>query len=53
MKKYKCKVCGYVYNPEKGDPDVNVKPGTKFEDLHEGWKCPVCGAKKGEFEELN
>lgn len=48
--KYKCKVCGYIYDPKSGDPDGNIKPGTAFEDLPEGWVCPVCGAPKGEFE---
>lgn len=50
MKKYVCKVCGYVYDPQKGDPDSGIRPGTPFEDLPEDWKCPVCGAEKGEFE---
>ena len=50
MDKYVCKVCGYVYDPEKGDPDNGVKPGTKFENLPEDWTCPVCGAGKDQFE---
>jgi flavin reductase (DIM6/NTAB) family NADH-FMN oxidoreductase RutF/rubredoxin len=50
MDKYVCKVCGYVYDPEKGDPDNGVEPGTKFEDVPEDWVCPVCGAGKTEFE---
>ena len=49
MDKYICEVCGYVYDPEKGDLDNGVKPGTKFEDLPEDWVCPVCGASKGSF----
>lgn len=49
MKKYECSLCGYIYDPEKGDPDSGVKPGTAFEDLPEDWVCPVCGAPKGEF----
>jgi flavin reductase (DIM6/NTAB) family NADH-FMN oxidoreductase RutF/rubredoxin len=47
---YTCSVCGYVYHPEKGDPENGIKPGTKFEDLPEDWTCPVCGAGKSEFE---
>jgi len=47
---YTCTVCGYVYNPEKGDPENGIKPGTKFEDLPEDWTCPVCGADKSQFE---
>ena len=48
--RYTCTVCGYIYNPEKGDPEGNVKPGTRFEDLPAGWVCPVCGAEKDKFE---
>lgn len=50
MAKYKCSVCGYVYDPEKGDPESNIAPGTAFEDLPDDWVCPVCGASKDEFE---
>lgn len=48
--KYKCTVCGYVYDPENGDPDSGIAAGTKFEDLPDAWVCPVCGASKAEFE---
>lgn len=50
MKKYVCTVCGYVYEPEKGDPDSGIKPGTPFEQLPDDWVCPVCGADKSAFE---
>ncbi|MCK5031440.1 MAG: rubredoxin [Thermoplasmatales archaeon] len=50
MDKYVCKVCGYVYDPEKGDPDNGVAPGTNFEDIPDDWVCPVCGVGKEEFE---
>ena len=50
MDKYKCIVCGYVYDPEAGDPDNDVPSGTSFGDLPEDWVCPVCGAGKEEFE---
>lgn len=50
MKKYKCVICGYVYDPAKGDPDNGAEPGTSFEDLPDGWVCPECGAGKEEFE---
>ncbi len=50
MKKYTCSVCGYVYDPEKGDQDSGVPAGTAFEDLPEGWVCPLCGADKTLFE---
>ena len=51
MKKYECTVCGYVYDPEEGDSENDIKPGTSFEDLPEDWTCPVCGVGKDEFEE--
>jgi len=50
MAVYTCSVCGYTYDPEKGDPDSGVKPGTAFEDLPADWTCPVCGADKSKFE---
>jgi flavin reductase (DIM6/NTAB) family NADH-FMN oxidoreductase RutF/rubredoxin len=50
MSKYVCRVCGYVYDPKKGDPDNGVEPGTKFEDLPNDWVCPVCGAPKDQFD---
>lgn len=48
--RYTCSVCGYVYDPEKGDPDNGVPPGTSFEDIPDSWTCPVCGAEKDKFE---
>lgn len=50
MKKYVCTICGYVYNPENGDPDGGVLPGTDFEDIPDDWSCPVCGVTKENFE---
>ncbi len=50
MEKWVCSVCGYVYDPEAGDPDNGVEPGTSFEDLPDDWVCPVCGADKELFE---
>ena len=48
--RYVCSVCGYVYDPVKGDTDSGVAPGTRFEDIPDSWACPVCGASKKEFE---
>jgi rubredoxin len=53
MKKFECTVCGYVYDPEVGDPENGIAPGTLFEDLPEDWVCPVCGADKSMFEEMS
>ncbi len=51
-KKYECMICGYVYDPEKGDPENGIPPGTSFEDLPDDWTCPICGAGKEEFQEV-
>jgi flavin reductase (DIM6/NTAB) family NADH-FMN oxidoreductase RutF/rubredoxin len=50
MAKYKCTICGWVYDPELGDPDGGIKPGTPFEEIPDDWVCPVCGAAKKDFE---
>ena len=50
MEKWVCSVCGYVYDPEIGNPDNGVPAGTPFENLPDGWTCPVCGADKEMFE---
>jgi rubredoxin len=50
MEKYVCTICGYVYDPEQGDPDNGIDPGTPFENLPDDWECPVCGAAKDDFE---
>jgi rubredoxin len=49
MGKYVCGICGYVYDPEVGDPDAGVGQGVPFEKLPEDWICPICGAAKDEF----
>jgi flavin reductase (DIM6/NTAB) family NADH-FMN oxidoreductase RutF/rubredoxin len=48
--RYTCTICGYIYDPEIGDPDGKIKPGTPFEELPAEWVCPVCGAGKDKFE---
>ena len=52
MAKYECNVCGYIYDPEAGDPENGVTAGTPFEKLPEDWVCPMCGAAKGEFTKV-
>ena len=42
--------CGYIYDPEKGDRKGKIPKGTRFEDLPESWRCPVCGATKKAFK---
>jgi rubredoxin len=48
--KYKCTLCGYIYDPAVGDPDNGVEPGTAFQDIPDTWVCPDCGAGKDMFE---
>ena len=50
MDKWLCIVCGYVYDPEVGDPDSGIAPGTKWEDIPPNWRCPDCDATKSDFE---
>lgn len=52
MKKYECEVCGYVYEPEIGDPDNGIAPGTAWEDIPEVWVCPLCAVGKDKFSEI-
>ena len=46
MTKYICETCGYVYDPEVGDPDGGIEPGTAFEDIQEDWVGPLCRVGK-------
>lgn len=49
MKKYRCTVCDHIYDEAVGDPDANVAPGTKWEDVPADWVCPICGVGKDSF----
>lgn len=53
MKKYVCDVCGYIYDPAEGDTDNGVAVGTAFDAIAEDWVCPLCGAEKSEFSEMD
>jgi rubredoxin len=52
MDKYRCTVCGYIYDPALGDATQGIKPGTAFQDLPELWVCPECGVDKSMFEKV-
>ena len=52
MKKYRCIPCGWEYDPSIGDPDNGIEAGVAFDDLPEDWACPLCGAGKEDFEEI-
>ena len=47
---YICTSCGFIYDPDEGDPDGGIPAGTAFEDIPSDWFCPVCGARKQDFE---
>lgn len=51
MSKYRCTVCGYIYDPAIGDPDEGIDAGTGFNNVPDDWVCPECGADKSFFEE--
>lgn len=53
MTKYECEVCLYVYDPEEGDPDNGIPPGTPFEELPDDWVCPLCLVGKDEFNPID
>jgi rubredoxin len=53
MKKYRCTICGYIYDPEQGYDSQGVQPGTPFEKLPDDWTCPLCGATKDQFEPID
>ena len=53
MAKYVCTVCGYIYDPEAGDPDGGIAPGTAFEDIPDDWVCPECMVPKDMFERMD
>jgi rubredoxin len=50
MEKRVCVPCGTKYDPEVGDPEHGVKPGTAFADLPDDWTCPECGVDKSFYE---
>jgi rubredoxin len=47
--KYVCEICGYIYDPEKGDPSQDIQAGTAFKKLSDSWRCPLCGVDKSQF----
>lgn len=49
MAKYVCDICGWEYDEELGDPDNGIAPGTKFDELPEDFKCPLCGVDKDQI----
>ncbi len=52
MSKWKCEICGYVYDSEAGEPNKGIEPDTNFEDFPDSYKCPLCGASKSMFKQI-
>ncbi len=52
-KKYRCLICGHIYDPAEGDPANGIPPGTAFANLPADWYCPDCGATKDDFEPVD
>jgi rubredoxin len=50
--KWECTICGYIYDPEKGDATSGIEPNTTFESLPDDWVCPICGVLKDMFKEV-
>jgi rubredoxin len=50
MQKFKCNMCDYIYDPAKGQPAMGIKSNTRWEDVPDDWRCPVCGASKEQFK---
>lgn len=48
--KYRCDICGYIYDEALGDPDADIPPGTRWADIPDDWVCPECGTTKDDFE---
>lgn len=50
MKKWRCIVCGWIYDEAKGWPEEGIAPGTRWDDIPDNWACPECGVRKSDFE---
>lgn len=53
MSRYVCNICGYIYDPEAGDSEGGIAPGTPFEDIPDDWVCPECGVTKDQFTRID
>lgn len=52
MTKYKCSICGYIYDPLVGDHNSGIPAGTSFQDIPNDWTCPICGVTKNDFKQI-
>jgi pyruvate oxidase len=46
---WRCTVCDYRYSEEEGEPATETPPDTRFAELPDDWRCPVCGAARAAF----
>lgn len=49
MRKWRCEICGYVYDEALGVPEDDIPPGTPWEAVLDDWSCPDCGVSKADF----
>lgn len=50
---FRCKICGYLYDSNAGDPMHGIDPGIPFDELPYSWVCPICGVTKDDFVEVD
>ena len=53
FKKWECVICGFIYDEELGLPDLDIAPGTRWEDVPEDFECPDCGISKFDFDPMD
>lgn len=51
--KWKCNICGWIYDEDSGLSDAGINPGTKWEDVDDDFRCPKCGAQKKWFQQTD
>jgi rubredoxin len=49
MERFKCDLCGFIYDPQEGDASSGIEPGIPFINLPSDYICPICGAGRDEF----
>lgn len=52
LDRYECRACGYIYEPERGDSKHPIAAGTPFTELPSSWRCPVCGVRTSQFQNI-
>lgn len=52
LDRHECRSCGYIYEPNEGDPRRQIAVGTLFEDVPANWRCPICGSPRSQFRNI-